>query len=370
MIATTSLLSLVILLVSTPTSVSAHGVVAIVSVDGKAYKQNLPGTPSPFASATRLITTVEPVKGAANADTLCGPARNHNTQFAAQTLEVNPGAKMEFDWRGGDMSFWPHDTGPMLTYMASCGDGGCENFDATQARWFKIQQVARKQSGDRAWAQVDLMSGATAAVTIPENIAPGNYLIRHEIIALHLATQRGGAEFYPSCTQIRITGNGSGKPTNSEMVKFPGAYSDDDPGIFFPGTFDPDARYVYPGPQIAAFVTSPASSNNTDDDSPVSTSASSTSFNPNASPSSTPSTSAGTSTNPDSSSSGYHSQCHLKRRSPSQNDSATRLSARSSPPDNSGPMRISRIMVQHLRNLGLGVGVNFNANGRNTKRRH
>lgn len=53
-----------------------------------------------------------------------------------------------------------------------------------------------------------------------------------QIIALHVATTVGGAEFYPSCTQVRIGGNGTGTPDST--VSFPGAYSDTDPGIFDP----------------------------------------------------------------------------------------------------------------------------------------
>lgn len=69
-------------------------------------------------------------------------------------------------------------------------------------------------------------------MTLPNDLAPGGYLIRHEIIALHLATSMGGAEFYPMCTQVTIGGSGSGAP--SQTVSFPGAYSDSDPGIYDP----------------------------------------------------------------------------------------------------------------------------------------
>jgi hypothetical protein len=44
----------------------------------------------------------------------------------------------------------------------------------------------------------------------------------------------GKAEFYPSCQQINVGGNGTGAPTPDELLSFPGAYSDDDPGIFTP----------------------------------------------------------------------------------------------------------------------------------------
>ena len=79
-------------------------------------------------------------------------------------------------------------------------------------------------------------------------------MLRHEIIALHLATSFGGAEFYPSCAQLRIGGSQTGGPSASDLVSLPGAYSDNDPGIFDPNVFDPNSPYVFPGPAIASFI--------------------------------------------------------------------------------------------------------------------
>ena len=84
------------------------------------------------------------------------------------------------------------------------------------------------------------VNGGVYSTNLPENLAPGQYLVRHEIIALHLATQKGRAEFYPSCQQINVGGSGTGVPTQDELLSFPGAYSDDDPGIY-----TPDVRYSY-----------------------------------------------------------------------------------------------------------------------------
>jgi hypothetical protein len=79
-------------------------------------------------------------------------------------------------------------------------------------------------------------------------------MLRHEIIALHLATSFNGAEFYPACAQLRVGGSQSGAPQESDLVSLPGAYSDNDPGIFDPSAFDNNAKYVFPGPAIASFV--------------------------------------------------------------------------------------------------------------------
>ncbi|KAJ7241416.1 hypothetical protein C8J57DRAFT_1244668 [Mycena rebaudengoi] len=76
--------------------------------------------------------------------------------------------------------------------------------------------------------------------------APGAYPIRHEIIALHLADQPGGAE----CAQPE------------ELVSLPGAYNDTDPGILV-DVFDGDAKpYTFSGPPIVAFVSSSSNSGN------------------------------------------------------------------------------------------------------------
>ena len=157
----------------------------------------------------------------------------------------------------------------MLTYLASCGSTTCDKFDPQTAKWFKIDQVGRAP-GSADWAQQNLskclphyandpllcttVTGSLANVTLPSNLAPGNYFIRHEIIALHLATAFGGAEFYPACGQLTVGGSGTGVPDDSELVSLPGAYSDNDPGIFDPQVFDASAPYIFPGPPIAAFV--------------------------------------------------------------------------------------------------------------------
>ena len=65
--------------------------------------------------------------------------------------------------------------------------------------------------------------------TVPASVPSGNYLIRFETIALHSLP----AQFYPECAQIQITNGGSRQPTADELVSFPGAYSNSDPGCTF-----------------------------------------------------------------------------------------------------------------------------------------
>ncbi|KAL0959212.1 hypothetical protein HGRIS_014491 [Hohenbuehelia grisea] len=240
-------LSLLPLALSLPAFVSAHGFVRSVTIGNKLFEGNVPNAQTK-PSAVRQINDVSPVKGAANRAMNCGPS----AKPGSLSLKVSPGDNIAFDWAGGDQGNWPHNTGPMLTYMASCGDVTCDKFDAINAKWFKVQQVGRKDNGK--WAQEDLMSGQKAELTLPANIAPGNYLIRHEIIGLHLAETVGGAEFYPSCSQLIVGGSGTGVPKPSELVSFPGAYTDNDAGIFLKNAFNPSVEYIFPGPPIASFI--------------------------------------------------------------------------------------------------------------------
>ena len=177
-----------------------------------------------------------------------------------------------------------------MTYMANCGSTTCDKYDPTNAKWFKIDQQGKQPNNTALWVQAEiskliisshyllsyffsiLVNGAVATVPLPNNLAAGNYMIRHEIIALHLATTKGEAEFYPSCSQIKVDGSETGAPEPDECVTFPGGYSDDDPGIYDPQVFNTSAVYVFPGPPVASFVGG-TSSNGTNSSSttPVST---------------------------------------------------------------------------------------------------
>jgi len=61
-------------------------------------------------------------------------------------------------------------------------------------------------------------------VTIPATLKPGLYIVRHEILSIHIANR---AQFYPECAHLNITGNGTGFPSENYLARFPGAYAED-----------------------------------------------------------------------------------------------------------------------------------------------
>ncbi|KAL0577320.1 hypothetical protein V5O48_004676 [Marasmius crinis-equi] len=143
---------------------------------------------------------------------------------------------------------WPHTIGPVLVYMAKC-PGSCTSADTSQLDWFKIDEAGLIsgdiRSGD--WAMADLVANNnTWTSTIPASLKSGEYMIRHELIAIHIPNI---PQFYPNCAQLNITGSGNAVPT--QTVKFPGGYSKSDPGltvdIFIDGAL---TSYTIPGPPV------------------------------------------------------------------------------------------------------------------------
>lgn len=138
--------------------------------------------------------------------------------------------------------------GPVVTYMARCPETGCQDYlPGTSAIWFKVAQTGRAGTTS-VWGDSSLMVSGNAGTTytIPSCVEAGYYLVRHEIIALHAAYSYPGAQFYPGCHQLQVTGGGSTTP--SGLVAFPGAYQGTDPGI----TYDAyqATTYTIPGPAV------------------------------------------------------------------------------------------------------------------------
>ncbi|KAG2065296.1 hypothetical protein BDR04DRAFT_183722 [Suillus decipiens] len=234
------------------TLVSAHGFVQQVTIDGTVYMGNNLNVETPAPSIIRLVNTNSPVESTNNPFLNCG----QDAQFASLVGNANPGSQLEILWVAGtDGSYnWPHNVGPLMHYMTKC-DGFCSTYNSTNAKWFKISELGLEADGS-TWYQANLMSGVPANVTIPNTLAPGNYLLRSEVISLHDAMTLGGAQFYPSCIQLQIGGSQTGGPTSGEECTFPGGYSDDDPGILTPNIFNPPIQYTFPGPPVASFANS------------------------------------------------------------------------------------------------------------------
>ncbi|KAI1851752.1 hypothetical protein JX265_010986 [Neoarthrinium moseri] len=161
---------------------------------------------------------------------------------AGAAVPLKGGDVVEVQWTP-----WPAShKGPVIDYLANC-NGPCETVDKTKLKFFKIQEVGFIDPASDLWAANVLASNNNSwLVRIPSDIAPGNYVLRHEIIALHAAGGTNGAQAYPFCYNLAIDGTGSAKPDGIPATQF---YKANDPGIKF-DLFSHPTTYVIPGPPL------------------------------------------------------------------------------------------------------------------------
>ncbi|KAI0033873.1 glycoside hydrolase family 61 protein, partial [Vararia minispora EC-137] len=234
---------------------AAHGFLGKIVIDGKTYAGNEPGTGKGTPSAIQRVDTIDPLKGVDNVNLPCGS----HAQPAALHADAAPGSNLSVFWTDAGGQNWPHRVGPVMTYMAACtGAADCASFNASNAQWFKIDQLGLQDAQSGLWWHNEFMQGRSLSMSIPENIAPGNYLLRSEIIALHLMPEPNGVEFYPACAQLSIAAPNTttssttfASLTPNATVSFPGAYAANDAGIFAPGVFDTPVTYTFPGGTVS-----------------------------------------------------------------------------------------------------------------------
>ncbi|KAF8440993.1 hypothetical protein L210DRAFT_3630408 [Boletus edulis BED1] len=194
------------------------------------------------------VPNAEPTPSIVHQINNIAPVKNASNPLVANT---NPGSQLQFLWLDGDGTHWPHDIGFIMMYMAPCINTMVDQYDPTHTEWFKIDETGL-ELGNMTWYQQNIMNGRPENVTIPATLQSGQYLIRYEIIELHLATTLGGADFiHPARSDpmlhVNVSGDYLGIASTQEEVTFPGGYLDDDPqaGIYDPTVFDMPVQYTY-----------------------------------------------------------------------------------------------------------------------------
>ncbi|KAI0897012.1 glycoside hydrolase family 61 protein [Annulohypoxylon nitens] len=206
------------------------------------------GSEDEASTCARLPANNNPVTNVASNDIRCNvggttPAGAKCSVAAGESVTV------EMHQQPGDRdcsreALGGNHFGPVMVYMSKVEDAASADGSSS---WFKIFELGYDAS-TKTWGN-DLLNKncGKQEVTIPSDIAPGDYLLRAETIALHTASQANGAQFYMTCYQITVTGGGSANPTG---VKFPGAYSASDPGIKVDIWGNSFTEYTIPGPPV------------------------------------------------------------------------------------------------------------------------
>jgi len=254
MLSTSSIL--LALVASGPIFVTAHGVVSQIAfgdvlVDAWAPYTDPYRSPMP-EKLTREYNSNGPIEDVTSAAFTCN-TNGATENVPVQTIQtgVKAGDSMTFYW-----TVWPDShKGPVMTYLADC-QGDCSTFNATGDVWFKIDESGYSNG---VWASDTLIQNNSSYTTkIPTTIASGQYLLRHEILALHSASSVNGAQWYPSCNQINVTSTGSLKPAG---VAIPGYIKADDPGVLI-NIYTTLTNYTIPGPAVIEGGTSGGSVSN------------------------------------------------------------------------------------------------------------
>jgi len=248
----TMLVKILSLVGAMATTVAGHGYVDNITIAGTVYTGYQPYQ-DPYYSTppSRIVRPVQgngPIEDLSLIDLQCGGYTaggiSGSSPAKLQGGPVAAGSTVSLQW-----TLWPTShSGPVLSYMAKCPNNDCTSYSpGTDAVWFKIQHTGRDGTSN-TWGDTPLMTaGNSYKYTIPSCLAAGAYIVRHEIIALHNAYSYPGAQSYPSCHQITVTGSGTSTGPSSK-VSIPGVYKSTDPGI----TYDmyKATTYTIPGPAV------------------------------------------------------------------------------------------------------------------------
>jgi lytic cellulose monooxygenase (C1-hydroxylating) len=225
---------------------AGHGHVANVVVNG-VYYQGYGSDTFPYMSNPPKVagwTINQPDNGFVSPDSF-GASNiicHNDARPGAGHIGVKPGDRVSLQW-----NTWPEShKGPVIDYLAAC-NGDCESVDKSSLNFFKIDGPGYISG---TWASdVLIKNNNTWLVEIP-SVKPGNYVLRHEIIALHAAGSQNGAQAYPMCINLAISGSGSASPAG---VKGTALYKATDAGILF-DIYKTPLSYPVPGPTLMAGV--------------------------------------------------------------------------------------------------------------------
>lgn len=187
-----------------------------------------------------------PVKDLSSADIACNV---NGGKAASEFVSAAAGDTLSVEWlhntRHDDIIDGSHK-GPIITWIAPYTEN-----DGTGAIWTKI---AEDGFDGTEWAVDKIKKNeGRQDFKLPSALKAGKYLLRQEIIAGHEAettfdvNPARGAQFYPSCIQLEVTGSGSAVP--DQNFDFQKDYTYADPGIKF-NVYGAVSSYTIPGPEV------------------------------------------------------------------------------------------------------------------------
>ncbi|KAH6626544.1 glycoside hydrolase [Chaetomium sp. MPI-SDFR-AT-0129] len=235
--------TLLSLLAVGPALVTAHATLISLSIAGKDQGKGAD-------KYIRAPATNDPIRDLTSPNIICN---TNGGKPAPSFVKAAAGDKLTMRWwhynpdDPNDYPLDPSHKGALLTYVAPYTTG-----DGQGGIWTKIAEDGFEGG---KWATEKLIANnGNVEVTLPSALAAGRYLVRQEIVALHQADFAGndpahpgrGAELYPGCAQVEVTGDGGKKP--DQGFDFNKGYKYDDKGLHF-NIYVPFDSYTPPGPR-------------------------------------------------------------------------------------------------------------------------
>ncbi|EIW55288.1 uncharacterized protein TRAVEDRAFT_39560 [Trametes versicolor FP-101664 SS1] len=179
----------------------------------------------------------------------------NSTEFRCYELDMNatPGQTSIATVEAGSTIGFKADNdfyhpGYFSAYMSRASPAANSPEAGTGQTWFKIWEDPPVFENGALVFPSESMNEIT--FTIPKSLPSGQYLVRGEQIALHVASSVGGAQFYIGCAQLNVVNGGDGAP--GPLVSIPGVYTGYEPGILI-NIYDLPANYpgyTSPGPAV------------------------------------------------------------------------------------------------------------------------
>ncbi|KAJ2039222.1 hypothetical protein H4S04_008168 [Coemansia sp. S16] len=232
-------LALIALVSCMALSVKSHTFAEFVSIAGGDAKTK------PFLP--RYLRPNIPVVDVQSADIIC---RSPDMTFKAEPFTIEAGKEIHITWSDTKKTS-PYSgnnpTGPCVFWLSPLEKKGVGKV------WSKVHEYTNDgKASDSAWCTSKIATdGGYYGFIIPEDIIPGKYLLRTEIIDLLEAYVSNyedyamGAHFYSDCLVLDITG--SGNATLKNPVSIMDVYKPFYKKAMFPIGSN-DSKFTLPGP--------------------------------------------------------------------------------------------------------------------------
>ncbi|RKU39732.1 hypothetical protein DL546_000684 [Coniochaeta pulveracea] len=205
------------------------------------------GQTNPVSYGIRDPSYDGPITDVTSNNLACNGGPNPTTP-SDKIIQVTAGTNVTAVWRhtltsGANDVMDAGHKGPVMAYLKKVTDARTDT--GIGGGWFKIQEEGLNNG---KWGTDTVINNkGDQVIHIPDCIAPGQYLLRAEMIALHGARSVGGAQLYMECAQINITGGSASVAPKTYGI--PGIYKSNDPGLLLDiYNVKQPFNYVIPGP--------------------------------------------------------------------------------------------------------------------------